>query len=455
MMFFAMTTRMKTLAAVCFVAFAPAASAETLADALTYAYDHSGLIEQNRALLRAADEDVALAVAATMPVINWSATATTTVPRASGADLIAANASISANLVIYDSGANQLAIDAQKELVLGTRQSLRNVEQQILLRAVEAYMNVRRDSEFVTLRQNNVRLITEEFRAAQDRFEVGEVTRTDVSLAEARLAAARSLLAAADGSLVRSGEEFRSAVGRSPGRLAPVSPAPVARNVGDAKAYAVRNHPNILEVQHGVSAAELNIRRAEAANNPTISLNAQLGVDDDIDFGRQVGVTLSGPIYQGGRLSSLVRQFMARRDAARAGLHITRLGLEQQVGNAYSFLEVARASRQASEQQIRAATVAFRGVREEATLGARTTLDVLNAEQELLNARANQISAQADEVIASYTMLSATGLMTAEHLGLPVQQYDPSAYYNLVKDAPTSTSDQGAALDRVLRAIGD
>ena len=452
---FSMTRRVQTIATICFVAFAPAASAETLADALTHAYDHSGLIEQNRALLRAADEDVAQAVASTLPVINWAATATATEPRAPGADLIAANASISASLVIYDSGANQLAIDAQKELVLATRQSLRNIEQQVLLRAVEAYMNVRRDSEFVSLRQNNVRLITQEFRAAQDRFEVGEVTRTDVSLAEARLAAARSLLASAQGNLARSVEEFRAAVGRGPGQLAPVSAAPASRSLADAKAYAVRNHPNIREAQHGVSAAELNIRRAEAANNPTVSLNAQIGVDDEVNFGQQLGVTLSGPIYQGGRLSSQVRQFMARRDAARAGLHITRHNVEQQVGNAFSFIEVARASRQASEQQIRASTVAFQGVREEATLGARTTLDVLNAEQELLDARANQISAQADEVIASYTLLSATGLMTAEHLRLPVQQYDPAAYYNLVKDAPTSTSDQGAALDRVLRAIGD
>ena len=452
---FSMKMRVRSIATMCFVAFAPVAFAETLADTLTHAYDHSGLIEQNRALLRAADEDVAQAVAATLPVISWSATATATNPRAPGSDLIAANARISADLVIYDSGANQLAIDAQKELVLGTRQSLRNIEQQVLLRAVEAYMNVRRDSEFVGLRENNVRVITEEFRAAEDRFEVGEVTRTDVSLAEARLAAARSLLASAQGNLAQSVEEFRAAVGRGPGQLEPVSAAPVARSIADAKAFAVRNHPSMLEAQHGVSAAELNIRRAEAANNPSVSLNAQIGVDDEVDFGQQLGVTLSGPIYQGGNLSSLVRQFMARRDAARAGLHVTRHGIEQQVGNAYSFLEVARASRQASEQQISAATVAFRGVREEATLGARTTLDVLNAEQELLDARANQISAQADEVIASYSLLSSTGLMTAEHLQLPVQQYDPAAYYNLVKDAPTSTSDQGAALDRVLRAIGD
>ena len=447
--------QLKTIAAVCFVTFAPAASAETLADALTYAYDNSGLIDQNRALLRAADEDVAQSVASTLPVINWAATATSSAPRTTGADLISATATISASLTIYDSGANQLAIDAQKELVLGTRQSLVNIEQQVLLRAIEAYMNVRRNSEFVALRQSNVNVIRQELQAANDRFEVGEVTRTDVSLAEARLAEARSLLASAQGNLTQSGEEFRAAVGRAPGRLDPVSPAPVSRSINDAKAFAVRNHPSMLESQHSVAAAELNIRRAEAANNPSVSLDASVGFDDEFDFGRQVGVTISGPIYQGGRLSSVVRQYMAQRDAARAGLHITSHSIEQQVGNAYSSLEVARASRQASEEQIRASTVAFRGVREEATLGARTTLDVLNAEQELLDARANQISAQADEVIASYTMLYATGLLTAQHLRLPVQQYDPSAYYNLVKDAPVSTSDQGAALDRVLRAIGD
>lgn len=450
-----LTTKMKAIFAVCALSFAPAASAETLAGALTKAYDHSGLIEQNRALLRAADEDVAQAVSATLPVINWALTATANEPRPAGADLISATARISAELTLYDNGQNQFAIDSQKELVLGTRQSLRGVEQDVLQRAVQAYMNVRRDAEFVALRQNNVRLITEEVRAAQDRFDVGEVTRTDVSLAEARLASAKSLLAAAEGNLARSREEYRNAVGSYPGQLSPVSPAPVARGLKDAKAFAVQNHPDILEAQHSVKSAELNIRRAEAAMLPTVTLNGQVAIDDEFEDSAQIGVTVGGPIYQGGRLSSQVRQFMARRDAARAGLHITRHNLDQQVGNAFAQLEVARASSQASEEEIRAATVAFRGVREEATLGARTTLDVLTAEQDLFDARANNISAQADEVIASYALLSATGLLTAEHLKLPVQQYDPTAYYNLVKDAPVARSAQGQALDRVLQAIGD
>ncbi|MCA1775649.1 MAG: TolC family outer membrane protein [Paracoccaceae bacterium] len=449
---------------------ASVAHGETLADALTAAYTNSGLLEQNRALLRAADEDVAQAVGSTLPVIAWSAGATSSTPRrgetttqtAGGTivtpadDLIQFNASITGELVLYDGGASAFAIEAQKEIVLATRQSLIGVEQQVLLDAVSAYMDVRRESEFLTLRQNNVRLISEELRATRDRFEVGEVTRTDVSLAEARLASARSLLAAAEGNLDQARYAYEVAVGRSPGALSDVSPAPVSRSEAEARAFALRNHPAILETRHNVSAAELNIRRGEAGYNPTITLNGQVSArtNNGVTNSNSVGVNVRGPIYNGGRLSSQVRQLMARRDAARAGLHITSQQIEQSVGNAYSFLEVTRASSRSLDEQVRAATVAFDGIREEATLGARSSLDVLTAEQELLDARANTISAQADEVIASYQLLSTMGLLTAEHLRLPVQRYDPAAYYNLVKDAPTIVSEQGQALDRVLSAIG-
>ncbi|MCO4842118.1 MAG: TolC family outer membrane protein [Yoonia sp.] len=436
------------------ISFSSAARAETLADALTAAYNNSGLLDQYRALLRAADEDVAQAVGATLPVLSWVANAKSTSPRAPDSDLITATAQISADLTLYDSGAGLLAVEAQKELVLGTREALRKVEQTVLLDAVTAYMQVRSDSEFVALRQSNVRVLTQEFRAAQDRFDVGEVTRTDVALAQARLAAARSLLTSAQGSLARSAEAYVTAVGHRPNALRPATPAPVSKSLADAKAFAVRNHPDILQAQHSVSAAELNIRRGETAMNPTVSLGAWIGVDQDFNVGREIGITASGPIYSGGRLSSQLRQYMSRRDAERASLHVTSVQVAQFVANAYSFLEVARASAQSSNDQIAAARVAFRGVREEATLGARTTLDVLNAEQELLSAQANLIAAQADEVIASYQVLSTMGLLTAAHLRLPVQQYDPAAYYNLVKDAPTITSDQGQALDRVLKAIG-
>ena len=432
--------------------------ADTLADALAAGYENSGLLEQNRALLRVADEDVAQAVASLMPIVNWSLQATSTYPRSDGffsPEEVNASLQISAQLTLYDGGSNQLAIDAQKELVLATRESLVGDEQQVLLRIVQAYMNVRRSNEFVSLRDSNMRLITQELRAAQDRFDVGEVTRTDVSLAEARLASARSQLAAEQGSLARALAEYEAAVGRPARNLAATGPAPVGQSIPQAIDLAQRQHPAILQAQHSVAAAELNIARAEAAMLPTLTLNGAASVDDDNVTGEQIGLNLGGPIYQGGRLSSQVRQFMARRDASRSNLLVVSQGVEQTVLNAYSQLEVARASRDASERQVRAAQAAFDGIREEATLGARTTLDVLNAEQELLDARANLISAMVDETVASYTVLSAMGLLTAQHLGLNVQIYDPAAYYNLVKDAPTIRSEQGAALDRVLDAIGD
>lgn len=432
--------------------------ADSLADALSAGYENSGLLEQNRALLRAADEDVAQAVSALMPIINWSAQATSSFPRTSGffsSDEVSAALRISAELTLYDGGSNRLAIDGQKELVLATRESLINDEQQVMLRIVQAYMNVRRSKEFVNLRESNTRLITQELRAAQDRFEVGEVTRTDVSLAEARLASARSQLAGEQGGLARALAEYEAAVGKPARNLATTGPAPVGQSIPQAIDLAMRQHPAIRQAQHSVAAAELNIARAEAAMLPTVTLQANVNVDYTYDSTQNLSLNVGGPIYQGGRLSSQVRQFMARRDASRANLLVVTQGVEQTVLNAYSQLEVARASRYASNRQVEAAQAAFDGIREEATLGARTTLDVLNAEQELLDARANLISAMVDETVASYTVLASMGLLTAQHLELNVQQYDPAAYYNLVKDAPTIRSQQGAALDRVLEAIGD
>ncbi|SMY08958.1 TolC family outer membrane protein [Flavimaricola marinus] len=437
--------------AFCLLATAPV-RAESLADALAHGYENSGLLEQNRALLRAADEGVASAVGALLPVINWSANAQTQSPQAQS--FLTGSLQISAELTLYDGGNTQLAIDAQKETVLATRQSLLNVEQQVLLRIVEAYMEVRRAAEFVALRQNNVRLITQELRAAQDRFEVGEITRTDVAAAEARLASARSQLAAEEGGLVRAQAEYLAAVGRRAGNLQPVSPVPISQSIPEARALALQAHPSIREAQHSVTVSELNIARAESALRPTVSLSGSIRINQDGDDTETLGLSVGGPIYQGGRIASSVRDAMARRDATRASLLITSQQIEQNVYNAYSFLEVSRASRDASEREVRAATVAFQGVREEATLGARTTLDVLNAEQDLLDARANLISAQVDEVISTYSLLSAMGQLTAEKLRLQVQIYDPTAYYNLVKDAPTTTSEQGRALDRVLEAIG-
>ncbi|SDE50296.1 TolC family outer membrane protein [Limimaricola pyoseonensis] len=438
-------------------ATAPALRAETLADALAFGYEHSGLLEQNRALLRAADEDVAQALSALRPVLNWSADARATRgpdPAGGTATDTAASASLTASLLLYDGGASRYAIDAQKALVLATRESLRGIEQQVLQRIVEAYLEIQRAIAFVDLRQNNLRLITQELRAARDRFEVGEVTRTDVSLAEARLAAARSQLAADEGALTQARAEFRAAVGRAPGNLSPAPDARIPSSLAEAQNIARRTHPALREAQQRVTVAELNIARAEAATRPEMTLSGGITVNDDFDDNERIGIDVGAPIYAGGRIASQVRQAQARRDAARGDLLNTARTIERNVANAYSFLAVARAGIEASGREVTAAQLAFDGLREEAALGARTTLDVLDAEQDLLDARTNLVSAQIDETLATYSVLAATGQLTAQQLGLAVQVYDPAAYYNLVRNAPAAKSEQGRALDRVLEAIG-
>lgn len=454
------------------VAMAPiAARAESLADTMAAAYEHNGLIDQNRALLRAADEDVASAYSALLPVIGWSADVTHKWGSAGSFNTFGvfgrgdsasttATLGIAAELLLYDFGTTQYQIDVAKEIVLATRQALVSAEQEVLLRAAAAYLEVLRNHEFVRLRENNVRVIGVELRAAQDRYDVGEVTRTDVSIAEARLAAARSSLAAAQGGLASAVEEFRAAVGRKPGRLnqPPKVPA-TAKSVDAAKATALRQHPEMIKTQHEVAAAELAIKAAEGVMNPTISLKGTYGVTENFNSpvfnkGGSIGIEASGPIYSGGKIASAVRKAMAQRDSARAGLHQVRHALALNVGNAWAQLQVARASRSASERQVRASTIAFNGVREEATLGARTTLDVLDAEQELLDAKANLISATIDEHVAAYSLLASMGLLTVENLKLKVPHYDPAAYYKMVEKAPAYHSKQGQKLDKVLRALG-
>jgi len=166
-------------------------------------------------------------------------------------------------------------------------------------------------------------------------------------------------------------------------------------------------------------------------------------------------LTLSGPIYQGGAIPSTVRQLQAQRDQVRAQLYTTGLLVDQEVGDAYATLAVSIASISASQQEVQAAELALAGVREELQLGARTTLEVLDQEQELLDARTNLVSAEVDRVLAAYAILDATGGLTAENLGLNVPIYDPAAYYNAVKNAPLNApSVQGEKLDRVLKSIG-
>jgi outer membrane protein len=349
-----------------------------------------------------------------------------------------------------------LSIDLAKESVLALREALVNVEQNVLYNGVAAYMNVIRASEFVALRDNNLRLITQELRAATDRFELGEVTRTDVSLAEARLALSRANLAAAQGDYNAAREQFKAVTGHYPGRLAAAPAAPrTATSLEEARAIALRTHPSIRQAQRQVTISELAMEIALTAMKPTISAGARVGLADTGNTSGQLTLQMTGPIYSGGKLSAQYRKAVAQRDAARAALLQQGVIVGQNVAVAWAQIAVAAAQLQASEQQIRASTVAFRGVREEATLGARTTLDVLNAEQDLLDAQANRISAYTTYYTATYALLREMGLLTVDHLKLGIVTYDPAGYYNAVKDAPVrKVSPQGQKLDRVMKSLG-
>ncbi len=433
-----------------------AALAESLADALIGAYRHSNLLEQNRAVLRAADEDVAQAVASLRPTLSLRAGASYgNFLHSDSSDGLSATISLIGEMTLLDFGRNKAAIAAKKEAVLATRMALINVEQDVLLEAVAAYVTLQLRQDAIALREANVRLIIQELRAANDRFDVGEITRTDVAIADARLAAAQSELAAAQGDLAIARETYKLAIGHSPRGLSRLPSAPKTANSLDAaKAVALRSHPRIRQLQYEVAAAEAGIALAKANMGPSLTGGMTLNDNSQNTDAFNLSLSLNQTIYSGGRGSSLYRQSLARRDAARANLHQIGAVMEQAVGQAWSEIDVARASIVASDRQIRSAQTAYNGVREEAKLGARTTLDVLNAEQELLKARTSRLSAEAGNYIGVYKLLSRMGLLTVEHLKLGIPTYDPEAYYNAVKNAP-ATSSQGKRLDRVLKAIGN
>ena len=443
------------------------AHAGTLADTLESAYRNSGLLEQNRALLRAADEDVGRAVANLRPIIRWSNRVSYI--RDEGQDSIGNNSDTSqgdfslglnVDWLLYDFGRNAFRVEATKETVLATRQRLRSIEQDVMFRAVEAHVNLIRAREIVSLRRNNLSIIREELRAAEQRFDIGEVTETDIFQAEARLASAKSGLFAAERELEVAVAAYKVAVGREPDRLQPVAQMPkIDMTEQAAKDTALSNHPNIREIQHEVRAADLGADAARRELRPTVNLFGQVSIEEEItsgsDFGRrgQIGVEMSGPIYQGGGLNASIRQAIARRDAARGELHLIALQVEQRVGNAFARMRAARATLQSSQDEVRASRLSFEGVQSEARFGARTTLDILESEQILLNARTNQITAQASLRIAAFDVLTSIGQLTVESLNLDIPTYKPEAYYNLVKDAPSSISPEGRKLDRVLKAL--
>tara|TARA_Y100001954_G_C15791961_1_gene595568 strand:- start:352 stop:1710 length:1359 start_codon:yes stop_codon:yes gene_type:complete len=426
---------------------------DTLTGAMVSAYNTSGLLEQNRAVLRAADEDVATAASQLAPVVSWASSVSHSGSGSSSFDT-SANASLSASYTVYDGGKNDLGLEAAKFSVLATRSKLVNVEQNVLFGAVTAYLGVIRETENVALRENNLSVIREELRAANDRFEVGEITKTDVALAEARLAASNSALAVAKGSYEKAVASYISAIGEKPNTPEYPNFVPeVPSSLESAITIALTEHPSIGEIKNLVKVSEINSKIADLATGFTISLGSSVSLDEEGETSGNLSVTASGPIFSGGKLYSSSRKKIALKEQVLARLYSSKISIEQNVTNAFSSLQVAQAAKLAAEEQIRATEVALKGVKEEAILGARTTLDVLNAEKDLLDARMQLISAKVDENLSLYRLLLQIGRLTVDYLGLPIVQYDVEKYYDLVKNSPASNTKSGRKLDTILKSL--
>ncbi len=439
-----------------FLSSATAGAAHTLTDALINAYRNSAQLKSEQAALRGTDEGVAQAWAALRPSVNASATSGYSHSYNTGVNSRVSNLTLSLDLLVWDGGATELAVEAARLNVVAARENLVDTEQTVLLNAVIAFMDMRRDAQFLELAENNRSVIARQVQAARDRFEVGEVRRTDVSQAEARLAGALGTVALRQGTLEISREAYFVAIGKYPGVLQAPPPLPrIPNTVEAAKSIALRGHPSILRAQHGVKIAEINVYRAEAAMKPKISLSGSLSINPKAFSGDTAGLSIKGtaPIYQGGRLTSAYRQALALEEKSRSDLQLAGLLVAQNTHRFWAQLQIARASITARQKEVRASRVALRGIREEANLGARTTLDVLDAEREMVQAETNLVEARRNESVAVYSLLSAMGLLTVNHLQLGIKTYDANVNYNKVSTAPKPTN-RAKLLDKIFTRAG-
>ncbi len=461
------TTVLQATALGIFMALTTPVNATTLADALIQAYQTNPALRVGRSGLRATDETVRQAKGALEPSINANISVDRTESPNPAIDTTPSTSlSVTASQTLFAGGTLLRGIEQARFNVLGGRQSLKSTEQSVLLDAVTAYMDVRRDQRNVQLARNSVKVLNEEVRAARERFEVGEVTRTDVAQAESRLAASESGLQINRAALSRSNDAYIAAVGSPPKNLQIPPAAPkLPASANAAEAIAIARHPSILQQQFAVKAAEKAVAIAKGNKAPVISANVSVsrsnnnstsfGGGSDKQTQGRIGLDVDQTIYRGGRLNSAQRQALATLDQQKANLQLAGVQVRQNVHSIYATWVASRASIQARQKQVRAAKIAFDGASEEAKLGARTTLDVLNSEQDLLQARSDLVTAIRDEYVNAYGVLSAMGLLTVKHLELGIESYDPDVNYKKVSGPNRLGQKRLQLLDKLKRLSGN
>jgi TolC family type I secretion outer membrane protein len=337
---------------------------------------------------------------------------------------------------------------------LAAKATLDATEQNTLLSAVTVFMNVVRDKALLDLRVNNEQVLARQLSATRDRFNVGEITRTDVSQSEARLAGAVAQRIAAEGTLQNSRAAYLNVVGEAAGNLqSPVVPVDLPKSLDATLAAARVNHPNIVSAQYNEQAFQENVKVVGGELLPSVDLFGtatrlwENSSDDSQQTTGTVGVDLTVPIYEKGAVYSRLRSAKILAGRSRIDLDNVRSDTVQAASAAWENLNSARAQIESFQSQISAAEIALEGVQREAAVGSRTVLDVLDAEQELLNARVNLVSARRDEVVAAYQLKEAVGEFTAQRMELPVNIYNPMDYYDRVRNKWWGTEPPGGAKD--------
>jgi len=445
-----------TVAVVAGMGTADRSAADTLLGALSQAYRVNPQLNAQRAILRQADEAVPQALSGYRPSVKANAGVgkqITSQDTIVGPGLIQNNVwpttpssvGISVRQTVFNGFQTANQTRAAESNVFVARETLRVIEQTVLLDAATVYLDVVRDAAILDVQRSNVRMLGEILEQTRARFKLQEVTRTDIAQAEAQLAAGQSQMLGADSNLTTSKAAYRRVIGSEPGRLEPglpvdrLSPQILAAAI-DAGTNA---NPSVLAARYGVDVAQLQVKISESSLYPTVTLEGNAQYLHDVPFTglepRQSSatalITVTVPLYQGGAEYSAIRQSKETLTQRRLDLAITRDKARATVVQVWGEIRAAKAQVQAAQEQVRAAEVALNGVRMEARLGLRTTLDVLIDQQALVNARLNLVTAQHDRIVGSYKLLSAVGRLSPQTLGLPASIYDPMVHYQQVRDA--------------------
>jgi outer membrane protein len=427
--------------------------ADTIEAALVRAYQDNPQLNAQRAQVRVTDENVPQALSGYRPKVavtasggyQYTDTITASVlgpQKAFGAQIPrAVGATVTQTLYNGQQTANRTR--AAESQVSGGREALRVLEQTVLLSAATIYMDYLRDSAIVEVDRSNTRGLEQTLKQTRDRFNVGEVTRTDVAQSEAQLAAGKTQQLTAESNLVTTRSNFRRIIGIDPQNLAPGSPVDrfLPPTLPGAVDLGLMENPNVTAAMFGVDVNFLQVKVSEGALLPTVNLQvtAQQAYEQQIGVPRSFTTSavaqVSVPIFQGGAEYSLIRQSKENLAQQRLVVEQTRDQIRANVVTAWGQLVAGKAQVASAQAQVTASEIALNGVREEAKAGQRTTLDVLNAQQALVNARVALVTAQHDRVVASYSVLNAVGRLSPQVLNLATSVYDPSVHYHQVRDS--------------------